>query len=216
MSLKDNTDLVRAFKVLKCIKCGYNRNIIPLSLGNLLHLRSLINRETKYKYRIRSLSVPVCMRCILEFQAWNRFKSNLFKSVLKSISFIICLLFVISKIYDNIWEHVIIISIFGGIITGHNINLYKKLKNMEYIPKKYMKFDKKGRFYVKPEKSSTWKEYLHWLKDTIYEVEYLNESYDSSKLNEREKHFITCIFCGAKVKRIDIKCFNCGKLLPLI
>jgi len=216
MSVKDNTDLIRAFKILKCIKCDNDHNIIPLSLESLLNLRSLRNRESKYKYKIYSLSVPVCMRCVLEFQAGKRFKSNLFKSIIKSIIFIICLLFVISSIYDKLGEIIIITSIFGVFLTGYNINLYKKLKNLGYNPKKYMKFDKKGNFYVKPEKSSTWKEYINWLKDTIYEVTYLNEFYKSSKLNKNKNNFNYCLYCGEKVKRNDIKCFNCGKLLPLL
>ncbi|MFX1588590.1 MAG: hypothetical protein ACFFC1_10570, partial [Promethearchaeota archaeon] len=83
MSLEDNNDLVRTFKDLKCIKCGYDHNTIPLTLESLLNIRSLINRESKYKYRIHNLSIPLCMRCMLEFQAWKRFKSNLFKSILK-------------------------------------------------------------------------------------------------------------------------------------
>ncbi|MFX1407718.1 MAG: hypothetical protein ACFFC9_09420 [Promethearchaeota archaeon] len=215
MSLEDNNDLVWAFKVLKCIKCGYVHNTIPLTLESLLNKKSVINRESKYKYRIHNLSVPVCMRCMLEFQAWKRFKSNLFKSILKRIIFIIFLIFVISNIYNNINEILIIISIFGGILIVYYVNLYKKLRKMEYNPKKYMKFDKKGYLYVKPENSSFWKEYIDWLKDTIYELWYLNEFYNSPKLNERQMQFINCIYCGERVKRNDIKCFKCGKLLPL-
>jgi hypothetical protein len=216
MSLKDNNYLIKAFNLLKCIKCGYEHNIIPFAIRNILNLKKIKYRKSKLKYRVTTLSVPVCMRCGFEFQAWKRFKSNLIKSSLKSLIFIVCLLFVIPNIYDNVWEVTAIMGIFCGILIVYNINLYRKLRDMEYIPKKYMKFDKNGKFYVKPEYTSTWKEYINWLRDTIYEVEYLNKFNNGLSSNIRNMNFINCIYCGAKVKRKDIKCFKCGKLLPLI
>ncbi|MFX0059018.1 MAG: hypothetical protein ACFE8J_12025 [Candidatus Heimdallarchaeota archaeon] len=214
MTIKDDTFLIEAFKHLKCIKCGYDYNIMPLALRNILYIKKF--RKSRFNYRLSSLFIPVCMRCILEFQAWKRFKTNFIKSFLKSAIFTTFISILIWNIYNNLWGTIIIISLFIGIFIAYNVNLYRKLKKMEYFPKKYMKFDKKGDFYVKSEKSSTWKEYIHWLKDTIYEVKYLNEFYYLSQLNERKKQFINCIYCGEKVKRKDIKCFNCGKLLPLL
>lgn len=204
------------FKVLKCIKCGYQHNLVQFAIKIIYNSKIKKKSRSYNRNKISSLYIPVCMRCSLEFQAWKRFKRNFYHSIIKNIICFLIIFPLIWSIYHDFWFRLIILMLFASIFFIGGFKLFLKLKKMEYNPKRYMNFDKEGNFNVKPEQSEDWKIYIEWLKETFYENVYLKMNCASPLLNSQRSTIINCTYCGAKVMKKDIKCFKCGKLLPLI
>jgi hypothetical protein len=87
---------------------------------------------------------------------------------------------------------------------------------MEFYPKKYMRYAKNGSLRLKSNFSSKWIKFSEWLKEAVYERVYLLEAVDIPSINYTKNDFIQCVYCGSKVSRHSITCFNCEKILPLI
>ncbi len=203
--------------LLKCVKCGTYRNLRYYPLNKTLKMVSL-SKKTKREidYNKKEIYVTVCLRCRIEFDRWHQFNKNFKSKTYELVIYLAVLLGSIWLFYVNLL-FMISSSIFVTFFIIFCLRrLKKKVNSMEYYPKNYFVYSKSHQLYVKPESHKTWMHLKDWIKDCIYERFYINECEGVSFLNQETFVFFKCVFCGAKVRDIDVKCFKCGKLLPLI
>ena len=204
-----------SFQFLKCLKCGSYKDIEPISVSIFYNKIKAKRIKRKSKYSVNSLAIPTCPRCNYEFKRWKRFQHNL-----KRQFFINLVYFFISSLFVwSIWRNFVIQISFSIIfiitIIIISVNSSLKLKHMEYNPLKFFHFTKDGYFRVKNEYRD-WIAYLDWIKETIYERVYLNECEGLTYIKNKNTDYIKCVYCGAKVRVHDVKCFKCNRLLPII
>lgn len=208
MYFNNKTEIESSIEFLKCFKCETNRNLIPYPLNQIYK-----SKIKKFKKENDHLYVPVCLKCQLEFQRWNRFNKNYKRKNIESLIYIITVFFLMWVIIENFWINFSLLILISGILLKYNLQTQKFLRKMDYYPKKYIKYTKNNVIYLRSESSIVWVPYLEWIRDILYERYYqLNCENNSDKMNR----IIYCINCGAKIKRTYAKCHKCGNLLPLI
>jgi hypothetical protein len=162
-----------------------------------------------------SLFVPLCFRCTTEFERWKRYKANLRRTRIRYSIILGLISLSIYFLIDNLW---LFLSAETSLIIMLVTNYFKATKyvdKMEYRPRNFMYFEDYDKFYVKPENSEVWFEFIDWIRETIYNQIYIKECKDISFMKIKKEDFIKCEYCGAKVSKNDVSCIKCARLLPL-
>ena len=198
---------------LTCLKCGSNHNMVPYPINEIKKF-VILGKINKSKIS-STLFVPLCFRCSTEFDRWKRYKANLKRARIRYSILLILISLSIYFLTDNLWLFFSAELCLLIMLLTNYFKATKYVDQMEYHPRNYMYFKDYDRFYVKPENSDKWLEFIDWIRETLYNQIYIKECKDISFMKINKEDFIKCEYCGAKVSKNDVSCIKCTRLLPL-
>jgi hypothetical protein len=209
-------EMINSFQILKCLCCGTYNNLVPYPIYKLLYKKFNFKTLIARQYKNKNILIPVCLRCSIEFQRWKNFRSYYIRRLLEIASYMIILGGLILLYLSNL---IILAFLFGVLIVSlvyYGWKDFQRLNRMEYNPVNFIQITGEDQIKFKSHKLQKFVDHEEWLREVIYERYYEKEGQGLKGYKQADFKFTTCLFCNAKVRKQDIKCFKCGQYLPLL
>jgi len=158
--------------ILKCIKCGSIDDLKPYPFSQITGFKTTFFSR-RYRAVTSSSVAPVCRKCASEFDIWQRHALSLGKfKVCGGISLVITIIIacwiIMSQNALGVRHLWVLVGIFGVLtITLFSYVPMKKRFLKDYNPNRYMKFDFRNHFCIKPYGNNEWVHYNDWVKETM-------------------------------------------------
>ena len=160
--------------ILKCIKCGSIDDLKPYPFSQITGFKTSFFVR-RYRAVTSSSVAPVCRKCTFEFDTWQKYALSLGKfKVCGGFSLVITVIIACWIIMNqnalgvrHLW---MLVGIFGVLtITLFSYIPMKKRFLKDYNPNRYMKFDFRNHFCIKPYGNNKWVHYNEWVKEIMKE-----------------------------------------------
>jgi len=160
--------------ILKCIKCGSIDDLKPYPFSQITGFKTSFFIR-RYRAVTSSSVAPVCRKCSSEFDIWQRYALSLGKfkacgGFSLVITVIIASWIIMSQNALGVRHLWVLVGIFGILtITMFSYVPMKKNFLQDYNPNRYMKYDFRNNFCIRPYGNSEWVHYNEWVKETMKE-----------------------------------------------